>query len=148
MGIKKMSLDAGRLPRGAAAEAVAPRRSVFAKGSAGADKGGLGRTPVEQLSGWLTRMPFASQQRALTVGVVVSLVALLASVYLDNRQATNGAAQIEIAGNMLMHSQRLGKAVPVALGWATRRRSRSCASPRNSSRPTCWRSRMAATRST
>ncbi len=60
-------------------------------------------------------MPFASQQRTLTVGVVVSLVALLASVYLDNRQATNGAAQIEIAGNMLMHSQRLGKAVPVAL---------------------------------
>jgi twitching motility protein PilJ len=48
-------------------------------------------------------------------GVVVSLLALLASVYLDNRQATNGAAQIEIAGDMLMHSQRLGKAVPVAL---------------------------------
>jgi twitching motility protein PilJ len=67
------------------------------------------------MSGWLSRMPFSSQQRALTVGVVVSLLALLASVYLDNRQATNGAAQIEIAGDMLMHSQRLGKAVPVAL---------------------------------
>ncbi|MGO4279415.1 methyl-accepting chemotaxis sensory transducer [Cupriavidus sp. OV038] len=115
MGIKKMSLGRRTAAAGAAAEAVAPRRSVFAKGSAGADKGGLGRTPVEQLSGWLSRMPFASQQRTLTVGVVVSLVALLASVYLDNRQATNGAAQIEIAGNMLMHSQRLGKAVPVAL---------------------------------
>ncbi len=60
-------------------------------------------------------MPFSSQQRLLTVGVVVSLVALLGSVYLDNRIANNAAAQIEIAGDMLMHSQRLGKAVPVAL---------------------------------
>ncbi|WP_342050591.1 MULTISPECIES: methyl-accepting chemotaxis protein [unclassified Cupriavidus] len=113
MGIKKISL--GR--RGAAAGAaeapagIAPG-SVFAKRKA---PSGLGRTPVEQMSSWLSRMPFASQQRVLTGGVVVSLLALLASVYLDNRQATNGAAQIEIAGNMLMHSQRLGKAVPVAL---------------------------------
>ncbi|NYH99290.1 methyl-accepting chemotaxis protein [Cupriavidus plantarum] len=113
MGIKKISL--GR--RGAAAGAAqAPAGigpgSVFAQRKG---QNGLGRTPVEQMSSWLTRMPFASQQRVLTGGVVVSLLALLASVYLDNRQATNGAAQIEIAGNMLMHSQRLGKAVPVAL---------------------------------
>jgi len=115
MGIKKMSLGRRTAAAGAAAEAAAPRGSVFAKGKAKGEKGGLGRTPVEQLSGWLARMPFASQQRTLTIGVVASLVALLVSVYLDNRQATNGAAQIEIAGNMLMHSQRLGKAVPVAL---------------------------------
>ncbi|MDW3686496.1 methyl-accepting chemotaxis protein [Cupriavidus sp. CV2] len=72
-------------------------------------------TPAEKLSGRLSRIPFASQQRALTAGVVLSLVALLASVYFDNREANNGAAQIEIAGDMLMHSQRLAKAVPVAL---------------------------------
>ncbi len=60
-------------------------------------------------------MPFSSQQRALTVGVVVSLVVLLGSVYMDNRIANNAAAQIEISGDMLMHSQRLGKAAPVAL---------------------------------
>ncbi|MFJ1252160.1 methyl-accepting chemotaxis protein [Cupriavidus sp. CuC1] len=72
-------------------------------------------TPGEKLSGRLSRIPFASQQRALTAGVVLSLVALLASVYFDNREANNGAAQIEIAGDMLMHSQRLAKAVPVAL---------------------------------
>ncbi|SPA00005.1 TWITCHING MOTILITY TRANSMEMBRANE PROTEIN, Methyl-accepting chemotaxis protein [Cupriavidus taiwanensis] len=76
---------------------------------------GLGATPLEHLGRWLGRMPFASQQRLLTVGVVVSLVALLGSVYLDNRIANNAAAQIEVAGDMLMHSQRLGKAVPVAL---------------------------------
>ncbi|SDO79912.1 methyl-accepting chemotaxis sensory transducer [Ralstonia sp. 25mfcol4.1] len=113
MGIKKISLGRRTATAGAAADAAAPRASVFAK--AGTGKGGAGRTPVEMMSGWLTRMPFSSQQRLLTGGVVASLLALLASVYLDNRQANNGAAQIEIAGNMLMHSQRLGKAVPVAL---------------------------------
>ncbi|MBU68075.1 MAG: chemotaxis protein [Cupriavidus sp.] len=113
MGIKKISLGRRTAAAGVAAQAAAPRASMFAKGDAG--QGGLGRSPVELMTGWLSRMPFSSQQRALTVGVVVSLLALLASVYLDNRQATNGAAQIEIAGDMLMHSQRLGKAVPVAL---------------------------------
>nr|WP_315592541.1 methyl-accepting chemotaxis protein [uncultured Cupriavidus sp.] len=113
MGIKKIGLGRRTATAGAAAEAVSPRASVFGKG--GAKQAGLGRSPVELMSGWLSRMPFSSQQRALTAGVVVSLLALLASVYLDNRQATNGAAQIEIAGDMLMHSQRLGKAVPVAL---------------------------------
>ncbi|CAG9179399.1 methyl-accepting chemotaxis protein [Cupriavidus pampae] len=112
MGIKKISLGRRGAAAGAEAARAIPPGSVFAGRKATA---GLGRTPVEQVSSWLTRMPFAAQQRVLTGGVVVSLLALLASVYLDNRQATNGAAQIEIAGNMLMHSQRLGKAVPVAL---------------------------------
>ncbi|MEN7530896.1 MULTISPECIES: methyl-accepting chemotaxis protein [unclassified Cupriavidus] len=116
MVIKKISLGRRTSAAGGAggsANADAPHTSVFAK--AASKTGGLGQSPAGQMSGWLTNMPFASQQRALTAGVVVSLLALLASVYLDNRQATNGAAQIEITGNMLMHSQRLGKAVPVAL---------------------------------
>lgn len=112
MGIKKISLGRRTASAGAAADS-APRASVFAGNRAGA--GGLGRTPMDLMAGWLARIPFASQQRVLTVGVVASLAVLLISVYLDNRQATNGAAQIEIAGDMLMHSQRLGKAVPVAL---------------------------------
>ena len=76
---------------------------------------GTRSTPARRFTDRLSRLPFASQQRALTAGVVLSLTALLASVYFDNREANNGAAQIEIAGDMLMHSQRLAKAVPVAL---------------------------------
>ncbi|KJK22464.1 chemotaxis protein [Burkholderiaceae bacterium 16] len=76
---------------------------------------GTRSTPARRFSDRLSRLPFASQQRALTAGVVLSLTALLVSVYFDNREANNGAAQIEIAGDMLMHSQRLAKAVPVAL---------------------------------
>ncbi|HBO80128.1 MAG TPA: chemotaxis protein, partial [Cupriavidus sp.] len=115
MGIKKIGLGRRTAAAGAAAEVAAPGGAAFAAAGAARQQGGLGQTPVEMMSGWLMRMPFSAQQRALTVGVVVSLSALLASVYLDNRQASNGAAQIEVTGDMLMHSQRLGKAVPVAL---------------------------------
>lgn len=76
---------------------------------------GTRSTPARRFPGRLSSLPFASQQRALTAGVVLSLAALLASVYFDNRVANNAATQIEIAGDMLMHSQRLAKAVPVAL---------------------------------
>lgn len=75
----------------------------------------LGRTPIDAVVGWMERVPFAAQQRVFTIGLVVGLLALLVSVYLDNRQANNGSVQIEIAGDTLMHSQRLAKAVPVAL---------------------------------
>lgn len=75
----------------------------------------LGRSPMDAVVGWMERVPFAAQQRVFTIGLVVGLLALLMSVYLDNRQANNGSVQIEIAGDTLMHSQRLAKAVPVAL---------------------------------
>ncbi|WP_458763158.1 methyl-accepting chemotaxis protein [Cupriavidus basilensis] len=104
MGFKMFSLGR-QAPAAGAAELAADAAAAPSKRS----------TPAETLSGRLSRIPFASQQRALTTGVVVSLAALLASVYFDNREANNGAAQIEIAGDMLMHSQRLAKAVPVAL---------------------------------
>ncbi|MBY4945830.1 methyl-accepting chemotaxis protein [Cupriavidus respiraculi] len=91
-------------PAGAAADA-APKRGPREPRRAAADRVGA----------MLSRLPFATRQRALTAGVVLSLLTLLASVYFDNRQANNAAAQIEIAGDMLMHSQRLAKAVPVAL---------------------------------
>src|SRR5438445_4871215 len=104
MGFKMFSLGR-QAPAAGAAEMAADAATAPSTRS----------TPAETLSGRLSRIPFASQQRALTAGVVLSLAALLASVYFDNREANNGAAQIEIAGDMLMHSQRLAKAVPVAL---------------------------------
>ena len=113
MGLKNFSLGR-QTPAADAAGAMAaqaPQSTVMA--AARAD--GLGLTPIEQVSGWLQSMPFNSRQRTLSIGLVVSLAALLGSVYLDNRQANNGAAQIQISGDMLMHSQRLAKAVPVAL---------------------------------
>ncbi|WP_420995532.1 methyl-accepting chemotaxis protein [Cupriavidus sp. 30B13] len=118
MGFKNISLGR-RAPVAAAAE-------MAVNAAAPADRS----TPAGRIADRLSRIPFASQQRALTGGVVLSLVALLASVYADNREANNGAAQIEIAGDMLMHSQRLAKAVPVALlgnaqGFAQLRQSKA-----------------------
>ncbi|WER46731.1 methyl-accepting chemotaxis protein [Cupriavidus sp. WKF15] len=109
MGFKKISLGRRTPAASAAAGLVEDRAGAGMRGN------GLGRTPVDAVAAWLERMPFSSQQRALTIGVVVSLVALLGSVYMDNRIANNAAAQIEVSGDMLMHSQRLGKAAPVAL---------------------------------
>lgn len=112
MGFKKISLGR-RKPAADAAAGLVGDRAGAASADARADR--LGRSPVDAVSSWLASMPFSSQQRSLTIGVVVSLVALLGSVYMDNRIANNAAAQIEISGDMLMHSQRLGKAAPVAL---------------------------------
>lgn len=75
----------------------------------------LSHGPIDTVVGWLERVPFAAQQRVFTIGLLAGLVALLVSIYLDNSQANNGSLQIEIAGDTLMHSQRLAKAVPVAL---------------------------------
>lgn len=75
----------------------------------------LSHGPIDKVVGWIERVPFVAQQRVFTVGLLAGLVALLASIYFDNRQANNGSLQIEIAGDTLMHSQRLAKAVPVAL---------------------------------
>uniref|UniRef100_UPI00066E72C2 methyl-accepting chemotaxis protein n=2 Tax=Ralstonia solanacearum TaxID=305 RepID=UPI00066E72C2 len=75
----------------------------------------LSHGPIDTVVGWMGRVPFVAQQRVFTVGLLIGLVALLASIYFDNRQANNGSLQIEIAGDTLMHSQRLAKAVPVAL---------------------------------
>src|SRR5437868_911210 len=112
MGFKMFGLGrrAAAAPAGAATAAIGVATEAFA-----ADANGLGTSPARRIGAWVSRTPLHSRQRALGTGVVVSLAALLASVYLDNRLATNGAAQIEIAGDMLMHSQRLAKAVPVAL---------------------------------
>ncbi|CAG9171962.1 methyl-accepting chemotaxis protein [Cupriavidus pinatubonensis] len=115
MGFKKISLGRRKAAADAAAGLVGDRAGAAPSVRTAPRADGLGRTPLEAVSALLSRMPFSSQQRALTIGVVVSLVALLGSVYMDNRIANNAAAQIEISGDMLMHSQRLGKAAPVAL---------------------------------
>ena len=115
MGFKKISLGRRKPAADAAAGLVGDSAGAAPSASTAPRADGLGRTPLEAVSALLSRMPFSSQQRALTIGVVVSLVALLGSVYMDNRIANNAAAQIEISGDMLMHSQRLGKAAPVAL---------------------------------
>ncbi|AOY99010.1 chemotaxis protein [Cupriavidus sp. USMAHM13] len=111
MGFKRFSL--GRRTQVAQAAGLAADGVPVAPLPAA--PGGLGATPVDRLGAWLRGMSFSSRQRVLTIGLVASLAALLGSVYFDNRQADNGAAQIEIAGDTLMHSQRLAKAVPNAL---------------------------------
>ena len=68
MGIKKIGLGRRTAAAGAAAEVAAPGGAAFAAAGAARQQGGLGQTPVEMMSGWLMRMPFSAQQRALTVG--------------------------------------------------------------------------------
>lgn len=64
---------------------------------------------------WLGSKPYKTQTQVLASLVAVSLVAALAMVWLDNRNAANLAAQVEITGDSLMHSQRVAKAVPTAV---------------------------------
>jgi twitching motility protein PilJ len=115
MGFKKFGLGRQAPAAGAAVELAAANGGALAADGSASGAGGLGRTPLEQITGWVDRTPFSRQQRTLTVGLVVSLAALLVSVYIDNNVANNAAVQIEISGDTLMHSQRLAKAVPVAL---------------------------------
>ncbi len=58
--------------------------------------------------------PVATQVQALMILTALSALIVLVVLLLDLRLAANGAAQIEITGDTLMHTQRLAKAAPNA----------------------------------
>ena len=60
--------------------------------------------------------PVNSQVQILLALLVTCLLLFVLVLMLDNRAATNGAMQIEIVGDTLMHTQRLAKAAPNAVG--------------------------------
>ncbi len=74
---------------------------------------------IDRLMGWKLPMignkPVNLQVQVLLI--VMGLCALIVAsiVALDNRLAANGAAQTEIIGETLMHTQRLAKAAPNAV---------------------------------
>ena len=53
--------------------------------------------------------------RILMIGLAVSLVVLAVLTWLNSIEASSASAQTQIAGNVLMHSQRIGKAAPNAI---------------------------------
>ena len=61
--------------------------------------------------------PVNSQvQMLLGLAWLRRLRAVCSGASIDNRAASNGAMQIEIVGDTLMHTQRLAKAAPNAVG--------------------------------
>ena len=60
--------------------------------------------------------PVNSQVQILLALLVTCLLIFVLLLFIDNRAAANGAMQIEIVGDTLMHTQRLAKAAPNAVG--------------------------------
>jgi twitching motility protein PilJ len=60
--------------------------------------------------------PVNSQVQILLALLVTCLLVFVLLLFIDNRAAANGALQIEIVGDTLMHTQRLAKAAPNAVG--------------------------------
>ncbi|MBK4733403.1 methyl-accepting chemotaxis protein [Noviherbaspirillum pedocola] len=63
----------------------------------------------------LGRMPVPQQMRVLLAVLGASLLLGSLSVWLNARTSSTNSLQTQIAGNALMHSQRLGKATPNAI---------------------------------
>ena len=60
--------------------------------------------------------PVNSQVQMLLALLITCLLLFVLVLFIDNRAASNGAMQIEIVGDTLMHTQRLAKAAPNAVG--------------------------------
>ena len=60
--------------------------------------------------------PVNTQVQVLLILLGLSFVVVIAVLALDNRLASNGTLQTEIVGDTLMHTQRLAKAAPNAVG--------------------------------
>lgn len=63
----------------------------------------------------LGKMPVPQQMRVLLAVLGASLLLGSLSVWLNARTSSTNSLQTQIAGNALMHSQRLGKATPNAI---------------------------------
>lgn len=72
-------------------------------------KGGDIRLP------FIGNLPLQKQVRVLLAVLGASLVVGAASVWLNSNQSILGSTQTQIAGDALMHSQRIGKAAPNAI---------------------------------
>ena len=92
-----------------------------APASTGADAAGESRMPnlLERLSDRrlpvLGGLPVAQQIRALLSVLGIAFLLGVLFGYLNSRSTTQSALQTQIAGDALMHSQRIGKAAPNAI---------------------------------
>jgi twitching motility protein PilJ len=82
-------------------------------------KGAVGASIAERLLSFklpfLGDKPIGTQVQVLLIAMGASAVVFVSVLLLDQRTASNGAAQIEILTDTLMHTQRLAKAAPYAV---------------------------------
>ena len=67
---------------------------------------------------WRSRLPalsLRSAKRILLSGLLLSMLVLMALVWQSTHEALMASARTQIAGDLVMHSQRLGKAAPNAM---------------------------------
>ena len=71
------------------------------------------------MRGWLAQryaaLSLQVRLRILMLGLALCLVVLAVLSWLNSMEASSASAQTQIAGNVLMHSQRIGKAAPNAI---------------------------------
>lgn len=97
---------------------ASPWHALSRKASAsrsGRQGGGNPSKPVAWQLPWIGNRPFATQVQILGASLTISLVLAAGAAVVDNQFSSRVAAQIELTDDSLMHSQRLAKAVPMAL---------------------------------
>jgi twitching motility protein PilJ len=78
----------------------------------------VGRIPQRILSGWaalLERGSLPGSLRALQLALALTLIALAGMAWLYANVTVTASLKTQIAGELVMHSQRLGKAAPNAI---------------------------------
>jgi twitching motility protein PilJ len=111
MGAKKPALAMGDTTTGLVTRADPGPATIDPHG----DSGGARASRASVRLPWLSGKPFKTQIQLLGGVLALTLLVAIALVALDTRSATNLAAQVEITGDSLMHSQRVAKAVPTAV---------------------------------
>lgn len=64
---------------------------------------------------WLPYFSVKSVLRIFQIGLVLSLAALASFAWMNSQEAAKASVRTQIAGDLVMHSQRLGKAAPNAI---------------------------------
>ena len=64
---------------------------------------------------WLIYVSVRTAARIMQIGLVLSLIALVIFTWLNSQETAKASVRTQIAGDLVMHSQRLGKAAPNAI---------------------------------
>ncbi len=64
---------------------------------------------------WLAYVSVRTAARIMQIGLVLSLIALVIFTWLNSQETAKASVRTQIAGDLVMHSQRLGKAAPNAI---------------------------------
>ena len=64
---------------------------------------------------WFDYLSVKRVLRLMQIGLVLSLSALASLVWLNSQETAKASVRTQIAGDLVMHSQRLGKAAPNAI---------------------------------